>query len=237
MATNHEKQFEQSISSLDLKEIFQYAGSIDEINPKTKENYFNSETTETENGSDNMKHIYPWITFPFPIESPDWIETRNRLPRSEHQIRRHSSFEQRQRRKIYLDHQEIQQYFENCKNLKAINADRKLFDLEVSANIPSMLGSLEIPFNLRASCPTLIFFHEDEEDSLDLSAYRDLKKRSLHSSIEDTLESWESLDDDVSYKSLEYETSIKIEELFDKTLKKRRGSFCCIIPGEKFDSE
>jgi hypothetical protein len=172
MATCDEKQFEQSISSLSLKEIFQYAGRIDERNPKTKENYFNSEMTETENGCDNMKHIYPWTTFPFPIESPDWIETKNRSPRSENQIRRHSSFEQRQRRKIYLEHQELKQYFENCKNLQAISVDRNLFDFEVSADIPSMLGrsSLQISLNLRASCPTLNFFHEDEEDSLGLSS-------------------------------------------------------------------
>lgn len=169
-------------------------------------------------------------------------------------IRRHSSYEFRQAHASYDHHLQMKEYLDSMEidSKERKNFVAALLDFNLSVNMASMsdLSMMDKSPGMHYSCPVLSYMNDDEEDSIDLMAYKmnQQRKRGLCAVGEEHEESWESLRDDdaaIEYSSgttsvedsKEYQIEIQPLEPDTKPRVKRRRPPSCKVLSDRLAQE
>jgi hypothetical protein len=160
-------------------------------------------------------------------------------------VRRHSSFEPRDRLKTYKDHKAMKEYLgtprgsTHKRRTHKFDVIQKMLEFNLSASVTSFndLSMMNKSLGLHYSCPVLSYMNEDEEDSVELTYLkkRQSRRSSLCSLTEDESESWESLNDlptdgSMDASSQDYQISMKlVDEDNRKPRAKRQRSRTCLM--------
>jgi hypothetical protein len=185
-------------------------------------------------------------------ESNDAAEDSDATPRKKRFIRRHSSHELRQAYKSYSHHLQMKEYLDSMEvdSKERNNFVTALLEFNMSVNMASLsdLSMMDKSPAMHYSCPVLSYMNDDEEDSIELMAYKNqlnggLKRPGLKS-LEEQEGSWESLKDDdgesdpaVGEDSKEYEIEIQPLEPDTKPRTKRRSTPSCKMLSDKLAHE
>lgn len=109
--------------------------------------------------------------------------------------RRHSSFEPRQALQSYIAHCEMKEHFNSTPEEQRAKCVESLLNFHDSVNVMDF-NFMEESAALHFSCPVLSYMNDEEEDSVDLVAFkRKLRRRSSTSVIKEEEELWEFLQD------------------------------------------
>jgi hypothetical protein len=234
---------EQCISFLELEDSKPSCGASCKENMMKKNFQIYEDVTSLEkvNYSSGIEddcnpsiHLHRQISIPSQIQQRpnETKEITHQSSRVKGRIRCPSTYEAKQRRKIFVQNQDMKKYLESLKEKKMSSAIQRLIDFDLSVNMASSSETrlCNAPDNLHYSCPVLSYIY-DEEDSLDLAVQRQRKRRSYHlDSDEKTEESWESLDD-VHYFDESIECLVNIEAFNhddNKPRIKRRRPYSCL---------
>jgi hypothetical protein len=255
--TNNMRSLEQSISILELEDINAERFYCKETKTKTKKIVEHSQifedlvsleevtfSTEVDEKCIPSRNLHRQSSVPNQLQKKPESgekESKHKGFIEKPLVRRHSSYEARQRRKNFAQHQDMKKYLETRSEKKMSSAIQKLIDFNLSVSMASSsdLSMCVTPTSLHYSCPVLSYMN-DEEDSLDLAAQRQRKRRSTLCSLSESVEeSWESLNDDNSiHESTEYEVTMKALNHDDKKPRiKRRRPYSCLQLSRKLEIE